>query len=41
VPINILDGSGDPVRNDNTTSYAYVVPDDGVQQPPEVYYALR
>jgi hypothetical protein len=41
VPINILDASGNPVRNDNTTSFAYVGPNDGAQQPPEVYTAFR
>ena len=29
------------MRNDNTTNYAYVGPNDGKQQPPEVYYAYH
>jgi hypothetical protein len=41
IPINLVDQSGYPVRNDNLTNYAYVGPNDGVQQPPEVYYAYH
>ena len=29
------------MRNDNLTNFAYVGPNDGQQQPPEVYYAFR
>ena len=41
IPINILDQNGLPVRNDNATSFAYVGPNDGAQQPPEVFYAYH
>jgi hypothetical protein len=41
VPLNILDASGNPVRNDNTSNFAYVGPNDGAQQAPEVYTAFR
>ena len=40
-PIKILDKDGNPVRNDNLTNFAYVGPDDGKQQPPEIYTAFR
>ncbi len=29
------------MRNDNLTNFAYVGPNDGQQQPPEVFYAFR
>ncbi len=29
------------MRNDNLTNFAYVGPDDGKQQPPEIYTAFR
>jgi hypothetical protein len=32
IPINLLDQNGFPVRNDNTTNFAYVGPNDGKQQ---------
>jgi hypothetical protein len=41
VPINLLDQNGFPVRNDNLTNFAYVGPNDGRQQPPEIYSAFR
>ena len=41
VPINILNGSGTPVRSDNLTNFAYVGPNDGVTDPPEVYFAYH
>ncbi len=39
VPINVLDKDGNPVRNDNLTNFAYVGPNDGQQQAPEIYSA--
>ena len=39
--MNILDKDGFPVRNDNLTNFAYVGPNDGKQQAPEVYSAYR
>ena len=41
IGINLLDQHGYPVRNDNRTNFAYVGPNDGKQQPPEIYYAYR
>ena len=41
IPINLLNQNGFPVRNDNLTNFAYVGPNDGQQQPPEVYFAYH
>ena len=41
INILVLDSSGNPVRNDNLTNFAYVGPNDGVATPPEVYNAYR
>jgi hypothetical protein len=41
IPINLLDQNGFPVRNDNLTNFAYVGPNDGQQQPPEVFFAYH
>ena len=41
IPINWLGSGGFPVRNDNLTNFAYVGPNDGQQQPPEVYFAYH
>ncbi len=41
IPINLLDQNGDPVRNDNLTNFAYVGPNDGQQQAPEVFFAYH
>ncbi len=40
-PINLLSKDGYPVRNDNLTNFAYVGPNDGKTDPPEVYIAVR
>ena len=41
VPLTILDASGNPVRSDNASSFAYVGPNDGVTQPPELFTAYN
>jgi hypothetical protein len=41
IPINILNATGNPVRNNNLTNFAYVGPNDGVTDPPEVYFAYH
>jgi hypothetical protein len=37
----MLNRDGNPVRNDNLTNAAYVGPDNGQDEPPEVYIATR
>jgi hypothetical protein len=39
--LKILDKDGHPVRNDNATNFAYVGPNDGKDDPQEIYLCYR